>query len=430
MCVLKTYKLLRTCFCIVFVSAAQLNYAQTTDTQKHIEVLAGTSMYGRGYVNNGIHKAGMYIDSCFGAYKLIPFKSLSGYKQNFSYSANTFPGTMEVRINNQIFTPGIDYIIEPHSPKLSGTFPCIFITKEDIFLEKKLPNIDGKVLVIDDRNPVSIDPNALNKINQALQYLSIEKNKIIAIVELTDKKLTWGAADFVGNCPYITINSNKTPHTFDTITILIEQTFIKKFSTYNVCGYIEGTEKKDSLIVLTAHYDHLGMMGANTVFPGANDNASGISMLLNLIQYFSKNPPKYTIVFVALSGEEIGLRGAFHFVENSPFPLENIRFLLNIDLAGTGDEGIQIVNSTIFAQESSLLDSLNNTHNLLPAIKKRGEACISDHCPFYQKGVRSFFIYTLGGIQAYHDVYDKHETLPLTAFTNYARLLQLFIEHI
>lgn len=423
-------KIFKTLLCGIYLSTTVLVAQTVDDAYKHIQILAGKDMYGRGYVNNGINKAGMYIDSCFGAHNLIPFTSLSGYKQEFSYSTNTFPGTMEVRIFNQTLTPGIDYIIEPHSPKLSGTFSCVFITKEDIFLGKKLPNIDGKVLVIDDRNPISIEAHDLNKINQALQYLSIGKNKIIAIVELTDKKLTWGAADFVGNCPYITINSEKAPQTFNSISISIEQTYIKKFSSFNVCGYIEGTEKKDSLIVLTAHYDHLGMMGAHTIFPGANDNASGIAMLFNLIQYFSKNPPKYTIVFIALSGEEIGLRGAFHFVENSPFPLNKIRFLLNIDLAGTGDEGIQIVNSTIFTQETSLLDSLNNTYNLLPTIKKRGEACISDHCPFYQKGVRSFFIYTLGGIQAYHDVYDKPETLPLTAFINYAQLLQLFIENI
>ena len=69
--------------------------------------------------------------------------------------------------------------------------------------------------------------------------------------------------------------------------------------TNNVIGYIEGTEIKDTFIVLTAHYDHLGMMG-KTMFPGANDNASGVAMMLDMADYFSINPCKYSIAFLRL----------------------------------------------------------------------------------------------------------------------------------
>jgi Zn-dependent M28 family amino/carboxypeptidase len=172
------------------------------------------------------------------------------------------------------------------------------------------------------------------------------------------------------------------------------------------------------------------MMGAATAFPGANDNASGIAMLLELIKHYTQTPPPYTLVFIAFTGEEMGLLGSRHFADNPPFDLSTIRFLINFDLAGTGSEGIQIVNSTIFTQEAQLLDSLNVAHSLLPQIKKRGESCNSDHCPFYQKNTPSYFIYTLGGIDAYHDVYDRPETLPLTTFTEYSQLIQLFISHL
>lgn len=77
-------------------------------------------------------------------------------------------------------------------------------------------------------------------------------------------------------------------------------------------GYIQGTRKPDSMIVLTAHYDHLGGLGNATYFPGANDNASGISMLLSLARYYSNidHRPEYTMVFIAFGGEEVGLIGS------------------------------------------------------------------------------------------------------------------------
>ncbi|MDA3882803.1 MAG: M28 family peptidase [Bacteroidales bacterium] len=417
--------------CLITCLCFQPVFSQTTENaRRHITNLAGENMFGRGYVFDGLSRAESYIDSCFSAYNLAQFSSLKGYKQKVSYSANTFPGEMQVICNDSILTPGIDFMIEPHSPELSGSFECVVITKADIFLGKKIPNLDNKVLVIDDRNPMEIEKKELDKINQSLLYTSVTKTKIAAIVELTDKKLSWNCADFTGNCPYIKINSVRLPETIETIEFNIEQKFVKKYKSNNLCGYIEGTEKPDSLLVFTAHYDHLGMMGMATAFPGANDNASGVAMLLELIDYYTQNPPPYTLVFIAFTGEEMGLLGSQHFVDKPPFELSAIRFLINFDLAGTGGEGIQIVNSTVFTQEVQLLDSLNTAHSLLPQIKKRGESCNSDHCPFYQKNVPSYFIYTLGGIDAYHDVYDRPETLPLTAFGEYAQLIQLFVSHL
>jgi aminopeptidase YwaD len=77
-----------------------------------------------------------------------------------------------------------------------------------------------------------------------------------------------------------------------------------------------------------------------------------------------------------------------------------------------------------------LISTINAEKRLVKQIKNRGEACNSDHCMFYKKGVPCFFIYTLGGIQAYHDVHDKAETLPLTDFEDYFKLIVEFINHI
>ena len=139
--------------------------------------------------------------------------------------------------------------------------------------------------------------------------------------------------------------------------------------------------------------------------------------------------PKYTLVFIAFAGEEIGLIGSKFFTEHPIFPLSKIKFLLNFDMAGTGEDGIQIVNGKIYQQKFDLITRLNEQDKLLKQVKIRGEACNSDHCMFYTKGVPCFFIYTLGGIQAYHDIYDRAETLPLTEFEDYFKLVVAFVSN-
>ena len=175
-------------------------------------------------------------------------------------------------------------------------------------------------------------------------------------------------------------------------------------------------------------YDHLGRMGNSVYFPGANDNASGIAMLLNLAKEFSsEKKPKYTLVFICFGSEEIGLVGSKHYTENPLLPLKNIQFLINLDILGTGDDGIQVVNGKVHKKDFDYLVNTNNSKNLLKQVKIRGKACNSDHCFFSEKGVPSFFIYTLGGIAHYHNIYDKSETLPLTEYEDLFVLLKDFI---
>jgi Zn-dependent M28 family amino/carboxypeptidase len=171
-------------------------------------------------------------------------------------------------------------------------------------------------------------------------------------------------------------------------------------------------------------------MGSDVYFPGANDNSSGVALLLTLAKYFSSQPHKYSVAFIATSAEEMGMLGSGHFVENPMFDLGSIVFLVNFDLAGTGEDGIKVVNGSIYKDKFDLLKNLNLEKNYVRSVQIRGPACNSDHCMFHEKGVPCFYIYTLGGIQAYHDIYDKPETLPLTSFENYSRLMIDFFENI
>ena len=214
------------------------------------------------------------------------------------------------------------------------------------------------------------------------------------------------------------------------IEVKIDQEFLPTYTSQNVIGKITGTTSPDSILVFSAHYDHLGRMGKDVYFPGANDNASGVAMLLNLAEHYKKNAPEKTIVFMAFGAEESGLLGSKYYSENPLFPLKNINFLINLDLMGTGIDGIQVVNGSVFQSQFDKLVAINTKKNYLPQIKIRGKAANSDHYWFSEKGVPAFFIYTLGGIKAYHDIDDKATTLPLTEFEDCFRLLTLFVSEL
>jgi Zn-dependent M28 family amino/carboxypeptidase len=104
----------------------------------------------------------------------------------------------------------------------------------------------------------------------------------------------------------------------------------------NLIGYIPG--KTEKAIVITAHYDHIGIRNGE-VYNGADDNASGVAALLAAATYFSKNKPEHTLIFAALDSEEIGLQGANAFLENPPLPIADIVLNVNMDMLSINNTG-------------------------------------------------------------------------------------------
>lgn len=349
--------------------------------RKTIETLTSVDFWGRGYTKEGMVKAAVYLCNEFKRAGLKPMEG-NDYRQNFSYPVNTFPGKMEVAVNGQKLTPGRDFIIQPSSKGLHGKMKLV--QTDSIF------------------------------INPAQRIAIVMKDK-----------LTWSVAQKVNDFTVLEIRKKALVARPDSIDANIEQEFIPEFMTSNICGIVRGTKHPDSILMITAHYDHLGGMGDHTFFPGANDNASGIALLLNLAKYYAKNPAPYSIAFVCFAGEEPGLKGSSYFTAFPPVPLSNIRFLINVDMVGTGEKGITVVNATILPKEFALLNKINDEHKYLSKINPRNKAANSDHYFFTEKGVPAFFIYTQGGISAYHDIDDIYSTLPLTEF---ADLYKLFIK--
>ena len=110
-----------------------------------------------------------------------------------------------------------------------------------------------------------------------------------------------------------------------------------KVSGTNVVGFIKGKKNADKYIIITAHYDHIGVRNGE-VFNGADDNASGTSALFAMAEYFSKNKPNNSLIFVAFDGEESGLQGAKKFVENLPVKKESVLLNINMDMISHNDK--------------------------------------------------------------------------------------------
>lgn len=403
----------------------QLNAQDSLYAREIVRTLSSPEFKGRGYVEKGNEIAAAYIGEQFRTLGLKAFKKV--YEQKFSIKVNTFPSAMILEIDGERLVPGKDYLIDPLSGPVRGSYSVSVIRKEDLqdieLLTSSLRAARGNVLLIDETGFKSDDKELVKELDQLVSYIKYSPDiSLSAVIILTDQKLSWSPSAQQATKASFTVNRKLDLKNISKVKMDVDAT-LSTYQTQNLTAYIPGSQEPDSFLVVLAHYDHLGMMGKETYFPGANDNASGIAMLLNLARYYKDHPNKYTMVFIALGAEETGLEGAGYFVNHPLFDLNKILFLVNFDLAGTGDEGIKVVNGSVYRDEFNRLKALNEAKAYLPAVQIRGAACNSDHCLFYQKGVPSFYIYTLGGIQAYHDIYDRCETLPLTEFYDYCQLM-------
>ena len=351
--------------------------------RKIVDTLSSRHFWGRGYTKHGVHKAEKYLTAQFKSIGLKPMDGKS-FLQPFSYSVNTYPGKMDVAINGEPLIPGQDFIVSPESRGIKKTMQ----------LEEQ----------------------------DSTHFVDVA-NKVMVVKE---NKLTWSAEQKAKDYTIIEVNKNLFKPKPASISINIKNKLIANFKTANICGIVKGTLKPDSVIIYTAHYDHLGGMGRKTFFPGANDNASGVAQVLSLAKYYAAHPQPYTMAFILFSGEEIGLLGSKYFTEHPLVPLKSIRFLINLDLEGTGIDGITVVNSTIYPKEFNILKQINNKDGLLAKVNSRGKAANSDHYFFSKNDVPAFYIYTLGGIKAYHDIYDISATLPMNKYHDIFTLLLKF----
>jgi len=204
----------------------------------------------------------------------------------------------------------------------------------------------------------------------------------------------------------------------------------KTLSSSNVIGMIEGTDKKDEYIFLTAHYDHLGKRDG-VIYYGADDDGSGTVSIMEIAEAFAAaakrgERPRRTIVFMAVSGEEKGLWGSDYYARNPIFPLAKTSVDLNIDMVGRIDPSYKgdslnyvftIGEDKLSSDLQPISDSINKTYGLNMELDRRYNDpndrnrfyYRSDHYNFAKNGVPVIFYFN--GVHAdYHrpsDTVDK-----------------------
>jgi hypothetical protein len=186
-------------------------------------------------------------------------------------------------------------------------------------------------------------------------------------------------------------------------------------STSNWFAVIEGADPllKNDYVVVGAHYDHLGMGGPGSssrrpdtlaVHNGADDNASGVSALLEIAGKLKKNQHqlKLSVLLIAFGAEEMGLLGSKYFVNHPPVPLEQMEAMINLDMVGRLDttRGIQIGGSGTSLEADSLIRQTNLGTPFKLTLNREGNGP-SDHSSFYGRNIPVFFIST-GAHADYH----------------------------
>ncbi len=183
----------------------------------------------------------------------------------------------------------------------------------------------------------------------------------------------------------------------------------------NVVGLVRGTDPalRDEYVVIGGHYDHLGRdtLGAldpdarDAVRNGADDNASGTVAVLELARLVARQPLKRTAVFVAFSGEELGLLGSQHFVDAAPIPLARVQAMFNFDMVGRLDrEQLQVFGTATAAEFAPLLDETNRRFGFRLTATGDGFGR-SDHASFYAKDIPVLHFFT-GTHADYHRASD------------------------
>lgn len=400
-------------------------FGQIEEVRRITEKLCSEEFHGRGYVNNGDSIAAQFLVNEFKGIGLSPING--NYLQHFDLSVNTFPDNMSLRLNDRDLTPGVHFVVDPASAGYQGEFFGLEINAEVAMNEERLVEAVNSVLRDKKYNGLILNfTNTSADTIKLLRGLGNELSTLMPIVEVTNSKFTWSVAQEQTKYLYAIIKDS-VYHANGNFQFDVDAKWIQKYSSQNVIARIPGKRKCNKTIVFSAHYDHLGRMGSETYFPGANDNASGTAMLISMAKYFQEHPTKYNLVFIAFGGEEAGLVGSKYFVDHPLVKLKKIKFLVNLDIMGSGEEGITVVNATLFEKEFAQLQEINANAQLLAQIKSRGPAANSDHYWFTMQGVPAFFIYTMGPNKHYHDVFDTYSELSFVEYQDITKLLVEFV---
>ncbi len=398
-------------FILIFFSQSVLfsyGFAQDKEfASRIISDLTSPAYKGRAYTHKGVNKAAKYIINTL---KNSQVKDIQ--VQEFQMPVSVIK---KAKLNFDTFKThlGYDAIIYPTSMSVKGSYKIEKITSSNI-AEVIKHDYSGEFILFDtsvsENSKYARDVYTLTRTNplKAKGFIICKSKKLMQV----QASKTY---------PWVTIEADIKFIDAQKINICISAKHIEKYKTSNIIALIRG--ESDSIIAFSAHYDHVGELD-KAYFPGANDNASGVSMVLDIGRELANIKNKYTIALMFFTGEEVGLVGSTYFTENPLFPLSRIKYLFNLDVIGSGEEGITVVNGQEFTDLFKLMEKNNEEKQTGLSIQARGKSNNSDHAPFYEKGVKAVFIYARGKAGAYH---NPEDILPNLSLGKYEEIVKLLI---
>lgn len=409
---------------LISLISLQLNAQDINHYKQIVKELSSKKYMGRGYAYDGANKAGKYLEKEFkkaGADEVIC--------QPFKLDINTFPGKMSFSVDGKPLKPGIDFTLREFSPGAKGTFKLYHIDTA---------NYDSKKIFADLARPENKDVFVVcdfwftYKHSADFKRLQSKDGCSNAglIYTWNDPMLKFYKAygERVIEKPMLWVSSSF-PKDAKSVTLDIENEFLKDYECFNVIAKVEG-KRHDKCYVFTAHYDHLGVLGKKTFYPGAHDNASGTAAIVTLAAHYAKHRPEYDIYFIAFSGEDAYLRGSEWFAQHPVMPLEQIKYLFNLDMIGDNNPVQYCEVSDPGMEGFKLMESLNNKNRYFKSLNRGELAGNSDHYPFAQRGVACIFLENAEGdaFQYYHTVMDTYKTFFPDSYEPTFKLVTDFIE--
>ena len=397
-----------------------------------VDTLAAPRYYGRGFAFDGATRAAQFLEGRFEAAGLQPLGP--AWRHPFPYEADIVTDVPVLTMDRAPLVLGTDLLPYPSTAAGAGTAvgaldvgSGVVVPPAGIDAYAGRP-VEGRVVVLSAAVPDSLvgDENVPQAyLSEVARYEIAFLRGASAVVHLVDAPL-FGTSFYDAKLPVFHVRREAwtSPATVD-FRMDAEQN--RPVTGYNVLGAVPGTVRPDSVLLITAHYDGLGSFGAEVYFPGANDNASGVALLLALAKRVAREPLPYTVVFAALGAEEVGLVGAQALAAAFGDGLGAVRFVLNFDMAASGEDGLVAFGGRDHPDLFERLEAVNEPLGLGPLVA-RSNRPNSDHAVFAAQGVPALYLLTKDGTQPYHALDDVPETLDWEAFAHLYALTADFLE--
>ncbi len=394
-----------------------------------VKELSSKEYSGRNNLNDGEKRAAEYIMEKFNT-MCSPKYVTAPTLQPFSYPLNVMRGEINFSVDGTEYIPNKDYVVKEFSSSCKKSMPIIYALEKEYYTPEdfcsKINNLNAT------NSFVVIDFSLFSKLHGKELYLEYLKPlNVGGVIFKYNSKPNYFKARSGYTLPFpIVCVGEEFPNNAKSAEVEIESQMIPEHNSNNIIATIEGSKHPNKYYLFIAHYDHLGLMGKDNLYPGANDNSSGVAALLTLAQHYSQpeNRPEYSMIFLWAGGEESNLLGSKYYVNNPIYPLEDIKYLFNLDMIGdTPNELVYETNST-GKEGAELLLKINSDNQYFPLVTNNPLCDNSDHYYFAIKDVPIIYFESKGDFYQYY--HTPEDTFEHTSTESYQRIYKMILEFI